>query len=172
MEKHQIYYTPSGKLVTMPLYMLYRWRGVELEELCFYEWLAIIEVAPVTKKKERKGPQGRKPAKMFQFMEESGVSGRFVQKLRSKQIVPLISLSPPEWIGNDTRYTDLMREVKNTRFAEFYATVFEKWSLETGKSSCYGNSIKIQAYLKNLKNSSVWRVVCTTSSQILESNFV
>ena len=90
-------------------------------------------------------------------MEESGIHTEFKQKLRSKQIVPMIAQSPPSWIeDDDIRYTDLTRELKRTRFAEFYATAWEKWSLTTGKPASYGNSLKIREYLNGLKNSDAW----------------
>jgi hypothetical protein len=121
-----VFKTLAGEEILIPPYEHYRFRGKELQSLCFYEYFGLIAVTLIKKKskkeigdesedesKESKGTKsGRPHNQSFRFSPSHPLAHTHHQTLRSKLAIPLIAGTIP-------------REMPS--LAPFMITLFVPW---------------------------------------------
>ena len=114
----------DGHIITASQVDHYRNRGEIFENLCLYEYSAIVHVVP---------KKGAKSA--YNFDENHPQSSTHCQQIRRKHCIPqLAGHGPPRHPGayrNDSQW-----HAKARKFAQYAVTLFVPWKLDTGLPDC------------------------------------
>ena len=115
----------------------------------------MIEIVKAPKAK--RGKHGRPRAGTFPFPKEQTDLQRWTQRLRSKHVIPIVGLSPPQWPDDKLETKNAFAaERQKLRFAEFVSVLFQKWDLTTGLPAAHSSPMLIDTFLKAMKSSSRW----------------
>lgn len=148
-----IFTTILGKTVSIPQHVLYHYRGLELEFLCFLEWIQLIKIVKdpsaaknaanpkfiseaVAKAKQKKEADaaktkiacGRKSNHVIPFDDNCPLRGMYNQQLRSQYPMWILAgRPPPKYDIANWRLGKKMIEAN--RYARYWLTLLIPWQL-------------------------------------------
>ena len=136
----------NGRPVAVSQHTHYRFRGIDLMKLNFYEWSGMIAI----KEKESAEVESRLPAAgnnqssgavrrpkngAFEFAVGHPLRGTHIQKLRSKFMCPVFAGGgPPKYPGHRTSSRGAQWKKKADVYARYMLTAFNPWCLVDGSA--------------------------------------